>query len=79
MNTEIAPQIAERLGDALKTVEKGLDQMGPAIIAAVRCCPACENFDAQLELCKLVKPYPARPPATIIAFGCDSFDMGTPF
>lgn len=79
MNKDIAPEIASRLADALKTVEGGLDKMGPAIIAAVRCCPACEHFDGQSELCKLAKPLPARPPATVIAFGCDAFDIGVPF
>lgn len=36
-----------------------------------RTCLRCDNFDEKSENCKL---YNARPPAKIIAFGCDSFD-----
>lgn len=35
------------------------------------CCVNCLHFNIDSELCKIAK---ARPPAKIIAFGCDSFE-----
>ncbi len=46
---------------------------------ATRCCPNCENFEAgpMIEKCKLNGK---RPPATVIAFGCECFvDNEVPF
>jgi len=34
-------------------------------------CLMCDHFNEAAELCKL---YNARPPARVIAFGCDKFD-----
>lgn len=34
-------------------------------------CLHCDNFDEPTEQCKLFK---AKPPARVIAFGCDKFD-----
>lgn len=41
-------------------------------------CLRCDNFDDEKELCKLVN---MRPPANVIAFGCDKFtdDKWIPF
>ena len=39
-------------------------------------CITCNNFDEQYEICKLVN---VRPPARVIAFGCDSYDDKIPF
>lgn len=36
-----------------------------------RTCLRCDNFDEPKEICKL---YNQRPPAKIIAFGCEQFD-----
>lgn len=33
-------------------------------------CIRCDNFNEEKEICKL---YNARPPAKIIAFGCEKF------
>lgn len=42
----------------------------------LNCCPNCWHFDAKLEECKLAN---ARPPAQVIAFGCEKFDFDIPF
>lgn len=39
-------------------------------------CIHCENFDDATEVCKLAG---ARPPARVIAQGCESFDTRIPF
>lgn len=46
-----------------------------------RSCVSCTHFDIHGELCKISKPNPARPPACIIADGCDwySDDGEIPF
>ena len=36
-------------------------------------CMTCDNFDEPKELCKL---YNLRPPAKIIAFGCEKYEDG---
>lgn len=36
-----------------------------------RCCPTCSHFNDKNEQCGLAK---ARPPAQVIAYGCDSHD-----
>jgi hypothetical protein len=56
-------------------------RMAPSIAShfrnSVSCCPNCENFDGGLERCKLNN---MRPPATVIAFGCECFvDNELPF
>jgi hypothetical protein len=58
------------------------DKISPVIKTALRnatkCCPNCEHFTSSpLEKCKLNN---ARPPATVIAFGCELFlDNEVPF
>lgn len=44
---------------------------GSAARLARRTCVNCHHFDEQLEICKLAG---ARPPARVIAFGCERFD-----
>lgn len=44
---------------------------GKAAKDARRTCVNCMHFDEQREVCKLAG---ARPPARVIAFGCDSFE-----
>lgn len=42
----------------------------------LRCCPDCQWWDNQGETCG---KYLARPPATVIANGCDEFEPTIPF
>jgi hypothetical protein len=42
----------------------------------VRSCLNCDHFDEPSELCK---KYGGRPPAKIIAFGCNGYDEKVPF
>lgn len=40
---------------------------------SMKCCPNCEHFDDKSEKCGLNQ---LRPPAKIIAFGCECFVDG---
>ena len=58
------------------------NQVIQGLIEATRCCITCEYWIAQGELCgnKINCPQqPARPPATIIAYGCPNYKPGVPF
>lgn len=44
--------------------------------SAFPCCVHCEHFDAEAETCRNVG---ARPPARVIAFGCEQFEPKVPF
>ena len=58
------------------------NRLGPSIAShlknATRCCPNCEHFQGgMIEKCGLNN---LRPPATVIAFGCECFvDNEIPF
>jgi len=56
------------------------DLIQPAIIDALekatKSCVTCDNFDQAGEKCKLNN---LRPPARIIAFGCECFQDDIPF
>lgn len=43
-----------------------------------RTCVLCEHFAQNAEECNQVQP-PQRPPARIIAFGCERFEEIQPF
>lgn len=43
---------------------------------AARTCIVCDHFDLPKELCNLNRQ---RPPARIIAFGCECFENEIPF
>lgn len=45
---------------------------------STKTCINCDYFAEQRELCTMVKPN-ARPPARIIAFGCEMFTETIPF
>lgn len=74
---EIDPLLIERVGNALSAVEKSLAGTMDNIMRATKCCPNCQHFTIDEE-CKLATPR-ARPPAKIIAFGCDGYKEGVPF
>jgi hypothetical protein len=43
---------------------------------ATRTCLTCDKFDEPNELCN---KYGGRPPAKVIAFGCDGYEDRVPF
>lgn len=45
-------------------------KFGYALLSLCRNCPMCEHWNPDGETCKLAN---ARPPATVIAFGCEAF------
>lgn len=63
--------------EMLKTVA---DYITPRIITileeATRTCVNCSHFDETNEMCRLVRK---RPPARVIAFGCEKFEDSIPF
>ncbi len=60
--------------DALLSVSK---LVADHMQRAIKCCPNCENFGVKDEKCSLNG---MRPPAHIIAFGCECFvDNDVPF
>lgn len=72
--------------DRLKLIQelaKGVtDQVIAGLLESVRCCPHCTHWLETPELCANVincPAGPARPPANIIAFGCDHFNAKAPF
>ena len=50
--------------------------LGRAVIDGRRTCITCANFQPQMEICALAN---ARPPATVIAFGCNAHEDKVPF
>jgi hypothetical protein len=60
----------EALASLSKIVADGMKR-------ATKCCPNCINFLRREEQCGLNR---LRPPADVIAFGCECFDEdGVPF
>lgn len=52
------------------------DAMAKVIEQNTRTCLNCQYFDEKFEMCR---GYNARPPARVIAFGCDKFEDAIPF
>lgn len=66
----IKPQIRDCVSyaahTAIELLLQGTDQRG-----AMKSCINCHKFDEATEMCQMFK---ARPPARVIAFGCDRHD-----
>lgn len=64
----------------LKVVDEIAKQLGVYLGAHLeemtRCCPNCVHFKPGNEECGLVG---ARPPARVIAFGCEKYEDEIPF
>lgn len=60
-------QLAALADDVSKRVGT---KIGFALLSLARNCPMCEHWNPDGETCKLAN---ARPPATVIAFGCEAF------
>lgn len=71
------PRTPAYKGDQLETIA---DYLKPAIVEALRTgtrsCLTCERFEEQNEVCN---KYGGRPPARVIAFGCDGYEDKVPF
>ncbi len=64
-------------GIARELTKRLMPSIGAHFRNSVKCCPNCENFDGGMERCRLNDK---RPPAAVIAFGCECFvDNDLPF
>lgn len=59
-----------------ETLSKSIDD---SLRRSIMCCVNCSHWDDKNELCTAAKPAPARPPARVIAFGCEYFLDVIPF
>ena len=60
-----------------RDVQTIIDSVSKSIELAVKCCPNCLHFDRVRETCD--KADDKRPPANVIAFGCNAFNGIPPF
>lgn len=54
-----------------KELEQATGRLDEAFKRAIKCCPNCEHFKGGSEVCGLNSQ---KPPAMIIAFGCECFE-----
>lgn len=74
MNSE--PPV-EEIMQRMEAVSEGLTkQFVNMVELTVRTCVTCEHFSADKEQCGLNG---MRPPARIIAFGCECYEQRVPF
>lgn len=77
MSSDVRTPNQQTLDAQLDTVLHHLPAIiGAKIAMARRSCLTCMNFDEKKEQCTT---YKQRPPARVIAFGCDSFEEDIPF
>jgi hypothetical protein len=71
MNSNFRQLPPEQLDELVMRVTQRIGAKIPyALLSLCRNCPMCDNWNPDGELCKLAN---ARPPATVIAFGCEAF------
>lgn len=57
-------------------VTRMVERIERALRTGRRCCPNCVNWVEKMEECEVAMK---RPPADIIAFGCEAFNESIPF
>lgn len=57
-------------------VEAMVRKIKDAVTYGRRCCPNCDHWVDKMEECEIAM---RRPPATVIAFGCEKFEENIPF
>jgi len=63
--------------DVIVTItELGSDKKLVSAKCSKRTCITCDYFDEGVETCELVL---VRPPAKVIAYGCERWNLGIPF
>lgn len=63
----------QALDEFAKTVANEIKHL---LETSMKTCIRCEHFDEKPELCRLAEK---RPPARIIALGCEKFEEPIPF
>lgn len=76
----MSSEIIRRAPQRQETFNALADLLKPVIVQALeqatKSCLTCDHFDQAKELCNLNHK---RPPARIIAFGCECFEDEIPF
>lgn len=49
------------------------------MLNVLRSCINCRHFREQQEICTGIPPHTARPPARVIAYGCDMHSAEVPY
>lgn len=62
------PERERAIASALHVAAK---EIAGSVITCMSTCVNCLHFDEHSEVCK---KYQARPPARVIAYGCEDFD-----
>lgn len=70
---EIQEQMVQRIEAASREIDANVTRL---LQAAVKTCIVCDHFNKGKETCLLNN---LRPPAEIIAFGCECFENEIPF
>lgn len=69
--------IDKQLHDRItKRIDELFNALSGELEKNVKTCISCNSFDESTETCKM---FEQRPPARIIAFGCEHFNDDIPF
>lgn len=63
-----SPERERSIAIALQAAAK---EIAASVVTCMSTCVNCYNFDGTGEVCML---YKVRPPAKVIAYGCENFD-----